>query len=173
MSLRPVRQPTLLLFLSLFLLLAVSPAAARETAPPLTGVVTWIYDADTLEVDPHGKVRLLGIDAPERTASERDRAFTRLGVDPARLRAVHGAGIAHGIQHLKGQTVTLICDTPRRDRYGRLLAYLYLADGRLYNRQLLEDGLVIVYRRFDFRLKADFLAAETQARQRGSGLWSR
>jgi micrococcal nuclease len=38
---------------------------------------------------------------------------------------------------------------------------------------LLEQGLVIVYRRFDFSLKGEFLAAESAAQRRGDGLWRR
>ena len=57
--------------------------------------------------------------------------------------------------------------------YGRLLAYVYLPDGRLLNRMLLEQGLAAVYRKFTFRMKTDFLTAEQQARQAGIGLWKK
>jgi micrococcal nuclease len=153
----------------------LSPAPARAVTPPtasLSGTVTWVYDADTLNVDPYGKVRLLGIDSPEKTASTRDLAFTRLGIAPGRLRPVHGEGLAWAIRNVKGQKVTLVLDQSERDRHGRLLAYVHLADGRLVNRLLLEEGLVIVYRRFNFERKADFLAAEAAARGKATGLWS-
>jgi micrococcal nuclease len=153
-----------------WLVVVVTPchAAPKE----LTGTVTWVYDADTLRVDPHGRVRLIGIDAPEKSTSDRDLAFTKLGITPRRLRKMHGAGLAWAIQHAKGQTVTLVKDQTERDRHGRLLAYVRLANGRLLNRVLLEEGLVIVYRRFPFASKEDFLAAEALARQRGIGLWA-
>ena len=118
-------------------------------------------------------MRLLGIDAPEKSASDRDQTFIRLGILPKRLRAIHGAGLAYAISNVKGQIVTLTAGTPPRDRHGRLLAYVRLPDGRLLNRLLLEEGLVIVYRRFDFERKDDFLAAETEAKRRGVGLWAR
>ena len=161
--------------LALLLLFAWLPAAAplRAMAPPavLTGTVTWIYDADTLDVAPHGTVRLIGIDAPEKTPSDRDQPFVKLGVARRRLREVHGAGLAWSIGNVKGRQVTLTGDQPERDRHGRLLAYVRLPDGRLLNRVLLEQGLVIVYRRFDFALMDDFLAAEGDAQRRGVGLW--
>ena len=163
---------------SLFLLGLIawlSPSAelyAATPTAPLSGTVTWIYDADTLEVEPHGKIRLLGIDAPEKTPSDRDQTFTRLGIAPRRLRPVHGAGLAWAIRNVKGKPVTLILDQTERDRHGRLLAYVRLPDGRLLNRVLLEEGLVIVYRRFDFQHKDDFLAAEAAAKRDAVGLWS-
>lgn len=151
---------------------AAATAAAAPLPHPLQGLVTWVYDADTVEVAPHGTVRLLGIDAPERSASPRDYTFVQLGAAGERLRSIHAAGVAFGIRTVKGETVTLHCESPQRDRFGRLLAYLVLPDGRLYNRLLIEEGLAITYRRFDFLRKADFLAAEAQARQHGVGLWA-
>ena len=157
----------------LWLLLAALPPAqaAETTAARLSGSVTWVHDADTLEIAPHGKVRLLGIDAPEKSNSSRDEQFLALGTSRQHLRSIHQEGLAWCIRHVKGQQVTLGFDQTRRDRYGRLLAYVYLADGRLLNRTLLEEGLVIVYRRFPFRLKNEFLAVESAARERRAGLW--
>lgn len=161
-----------LLFVSAWLL-ADQMAFAGENPAALTGTVTWIYDADTFDIIPHGKVRLLGIDAPEKTASDRDGNFTRLGIAQKRLRPVHGAGLAWCLHNVKGRQVTLTFDDTRRDRHGRLLAYVRLPDGRLLNRVLLEEGLVIVYRRFPIDLKQDFLAAEAGAKTRNVGLWAR
>lgn len=162
----------LLAIIFALLLVAPRPATAAPPAPDqLTGTVTWVHDADTLEVTPHGKVRLLGIDAPEKNASSRDDKFTALGAPRSRLRPIHALGLAWCIEQVKNRPVTLTFDSTRRDRHGRLLAYVRLPDGRLLNRLLLEEGLVIVYRRFPFRLKTEFLAAESKARQEGVGLW--
>jgi len=160
--------------LSLFVALTCSHGLAGETpaAPTLHGVITWVYDGDTLEIKPVGKVRLIGIDTPERTASGRDRYLLSQGVAEPRLRQVYRAAKQFNINQMKGQQVRLGLDGPARDRYDRLLAYVYLADGRLLNRLLLEEGLAVVYRRFDFRLKDDFLAAEAAARERQLGLWA-
>ena len=168
------RQRGTAFFCCILLLLLVTPwraAAAPPLPASLTGTVTWVYDADTLEVTPHGKVRLLGIDAPEKSTSARDEKFTALGASRPQLRTLHKRGLEWCIRTVKGQTVTLSFDRTRRDRHGRLLAYVHLADGRLLNRLLLEEGLVIVYRRFPFRLKQEFLAVEAEARKRETGLW--
>ena len=118
-----------------------------------------------------GTVRLLGIDAPEYEASRRDRYYRRWGIDPATLRRIHREGKAYLIDSLKGRTVALATGKEQRDRHGRLLAYVYLPDGRLLNRLLLKKGYAVVYRRFDFELKADFLEAEDRARRTKLGLW--
>jgi micrococcal nuclease len=165
--------PTIICALGLFLL-ALPPVGGTAPVPTQpTGTVSWIYDADTLKIEPHGKVRLLGVDAPEKTPSSRDDKFLAMGIAPAQLRAAHRSGLAWCIDQVKGKQVGLSFDSTLRDRYGRLLAYVHLPDGRLLNQVLLEEGLVIVYRRFPFRLKADFLAAEALARESGIGLWSR
>lgn len=164
------------IFLALIFFLAggfPAPGTAAARPVPLTGTVTWVYDADTLDIAPYGKVRLLGIDAPEKDASDRDHNFIKLGIAARQLRPVHGAGLAWCIKQVKGVTVQLTLDRTEKDRYGRLLAYVRLPDGRLLNRLLLDEGLVIVYRRFPFDLKDDFLAAEAAAKKRGVGLWTR
>jgi len=156
--------------LAALLLLTLGAAAGADD---LRGRVEWIYDGDTIRVAGIGKVRLLGIDTPEREAGPRDRFFVKLGGNGATLRRIAGEALRFNIEQAKGREVRLATDRQRRDRYGRLLAYVVLPDGRLLNRLLLEKGYAIVYRRFDFARKADFLAAETEARRHGAGLWAR
>jgi micrococcal nuclease len=139
----------------------------------LEGSVAWIYDGDTLKVAGIGKVRLLGIDVPERKASARDRYFARYDIPPTTLRRIHAQARDYLIRQTRGQTVRLTCERTTRDRYGRLLAYATLADGRLLNRLMLEQGYAVVYRRFEFAHKRDFLRAEAQARRLKRGLWQK
>jgi micrococcal nuclease len=139
-----------------------------------TGKVSWIYDGDTLKVDGIGKVRLIGIDTPEREDSPRDDYYQkRDSISSERLRKISRKALEFNIRQVKGKQVRLQFDRERQDKFGRTLAYIYLPDGTLLNRLLIEQGLASVYRRFDFRFKQDFLAAEEQARQAGIGLWAR
>ncbi len=149
------------------LLLWVGVAAAA------TGRVTWIDDGDTLQVAGLGSVRLLGIDAPEHTPSERDNFLLRQGVPEPTLRRISAAARAFNIATVKGREVTLSYDGETRDRHGRTLAYVFLPDGRLLNRLLLEKGYAVVYRRFAFSRKDEFLAAEAAARQQKVGVWAK
>lgn len=147
-------------------LLAGSVAAAE-----LSGRVERVYDGDTLVVAGIGEVRLLGIDAPEHEASARDSYYRRRGIAAMTLRRIAQSARRYVRQQAGSRIVTLKTDGSKRDRYGRLLAYVYLPDGRLLNRQLLAEGLAAVYRRFNFSLKQEFLAEEAAARRRGVGLW--
>lgn len=159
----------------LFALLLVLPAALgvppSTAATALHGRVSWIYDGDTIRVTGVGKVRLLGIDVPEREDSERDRFYRRWHIPPQHLRRISNAAVVYLIANLKGRQVTLDLDRVPRDRFGRLLAYVFLPDGTLVNRTLLDKGYASVFRKYEFRLKVEFLAAEQRARQRGVGLW--
>ncbi|APG28794.1 hypothetical protein A7E78_13735 [Syntrophotalea acetylenivorans] len=166
---RQLRRSTLIC--SFLLLLALLPSSA--SAETLSGRVKWIYDGDSIEVTGIGTVRLLGIDAPEHKASQRDRYYLRWGIEPATLRHINQAGKTYLIESVKGETVVLKTENKERDRYNRLLAYVYLPDGRLLNRLLLEKGFAVVYKRFDFEQKTDFLEAESQARCNKNGLWQR
>ena len=147
--------------------------AGLAGAADLHGRVTWINDGDTLRVAGIGAVRLIGIDSPEMETSPRDRYYQRRGIDRATLRSVAREALRFNIRTAKGKTVTLQTDVEPRDRYGRLLAYVVLPDGRLLNRLLLKKGYAAVYRRFDFRLKKDFLRTEAEARHRHLGLWQK
>lgn len=158
-----------LLFAALFYLLFITTIAGAAT--DLHGRVTRIYDGDTIHVAGIGKVRLLGIDVPERKASSRDRYFLRQDLTPATLRHIYVHARNLAIELSYGQTVSLTTEPPARDSYGRLLAYVTLPDGRLLNRILLEQGCAVVYRRFDFSLKKDFLQVEETARRAQRGMW--
>lgn len=150
----------------------VLPACAADREDKLSGTITWVYDGDTIAVDGIGKVRLIGIDTPEREHSGRDWYLNSQGVSTTKLREIYQAAKQFNIQYAKGQLVGLELDHPPRDKYGRLLAYVRLPDGRILNMELLKNGLAVVYRKFSFQRKSEFLAAEQQARKDKVGLWS-
>ena len=153
--------------LILFLLL-VSAAQSAE----LAGRVLWVYDGDTLKVENVGKVRLIGIDTPESKASSRDRFYTKkFSISREKLRKIAKQAKYYNIHNVKSQRVSLELDHTHRDKYDRLLAYVYLPDGRMLNRVLLQKGLATVFRRYDFQYKKDFLEAEIKARNGKLGLW--
>jgi len=141
--------------------------AAREpklieliTQPPLYRVES-VIDGDTIVVREGGKVRLLGINAPE--VAHRDRAAEPLG-DQARQRLQ---------QLLTGKRVYLEFDQQRRDRYGRLLAHVKLEDGIEINALLLREGLArALFLQPNMRHLYDYYRAEGAAQGASLGIWS-
>ena len=139
-------------------------AAHRGGDGPPAGIarVSAVVDGDTIDVTWSGhreRVRLLGVDTPET-------------VDPNRPIGCYGEeASAFTHRRLAGRTVRLTFDRQRRDRYGRLLAYVDV-DGRRFNDELLTDGyarlLVIPPNGLHGRLMLD---EERGARSAGRGLW--
>ena len=92
--------------------------------------VTRVYDGDTIEALVSGrseKIRYIGIDTPEMDDSR-----------PAVLEMARDAARANR-ELVGGRTVRLELDVQERDRYGRLLAYVWLGDTRV-NEWLVREG---------------------------------
>lgn len=146
------------------------PLAARPT-PPAAGdaipagsrpaTVTTITDGDTIRVAVGGvdePVRLLEVDAPEidgGCGAEHATAFVRRRVPV-------------------GSIVWLERDVSDRDRYGRLLRYVWTADGQLLNAAIVRAGWARakLYPPDDGRW-AQVQRAERRARRAGRGIWRR
>ena len=140
-----------------------SPSAAPTTAAAAVVRVTKVTDGDTVHVAYLGsdeRVRLIGVNTPE---------VDWYGGEAQCYGAEAGL---YARRRLSGARIRLVVDVERRDRYGRLLAYVYL--GReLFNLTLVRLG----YARADpvppdTRLAAVFQRAEDTARNAGAGLWS-
>jgi micrococcal nuclease len=104
-----------------------------------------------------GRVRLIGIDTPE-VFGGRECFGPQASAFAKRL--------------LAGTTVRYAVGREARDRYGRLLAYLWLGDGRSVNAMLVERG----YARTltippNDRYAHDFARLAGAARRHGAGLW--
>ena len=107
-------------------------------------------------------VRLIGIDAPEMRPKEGGPPayFARQATDYLKKR-------------LDGRRVTLrLPETRTRDRYGRLLAYVYLDDSEDVNESLVAGGYAYADRRFAHDLRPQFERAEGAARSKRRGLWA-
>jgi micrococcal nuclease len=134
---------------------------------PGTGapVVREVIDGDTIVVRLHGadeKVRLIGIDTPETK-------------DPRKPVQCFGAeASAHTAELLpRGTEVTLVRDVEERDRYDRLLAYVYRVDDGLFvNLELARGGYadLLTYPP-NVAHTADFQGAVAEARREQRGLW--
>lgn len=149
----------------------VSAAAALTEPPPgvaaLPGegfdtVVERVVDGDTLVVDGGARVRLIGVDTPE-------------SVDPRQPVECFGREAAAFTAALvpAGTAVRLLTDAEPRDRFGRLLAYVWrLDDGLFVNAALVREGYAELLSIPPNVAYADHLATlAAEARAEGRGLW--
>jgi micrococcal nuclease len=147
-------------WLLLFLLpLLVAPAARGETDE---WIVVGVVDGDTIHVQ-RGvrveKVRYIGIDAPEIHHPTR-------GEEPGGREAA-----AVNRRLLGGRHVRLELDVRSRDRYGRLLAYVWVGD-LMVNAELVRLGYAqMMTVPPNVRHQALFLKLGREARAAGRGLW--
>lgn len=136
----------------------------KEPQAPPEGKDLWVarvYDGDTLELLDGSKVRLLGVDAPER-----ERADGKPGSEPGYREAADFTRAA-----AMAGPVRLAYDGERRDVYGRWLAQVSLEDGRDLNAELLRLGLARIYGRSEAGRLEAYKKIEAQAREQGVGLW--
>lgn len=136
-----------------------------------------VIDGDTVKIE-YGasgeSVRLIGIDAPESSSNSkaaRDSKRHNRSVDSIVGSGKRSSAFVRSVLK-KGDYVTLEFDVQQRDRYGRLLAYVYLADGRMLNELVVSSGYAYLLTvppnvRYRDRLRD----AYTKARNSGAGLW--
>ena len=141
------------------------------TASPATGtlpagidvVVRKVIDGDTIEVSGGERVRLIGIDTPE--TNDPNRPAGCFGTEATRFTASLLAS---------GTPVRLVGDAEQRDRYGRLLAYVYRrADGLFVNAELLRRGYAqLLTIPPNVAHTDEFVSIARDARAGSQGLWA-
>jgi micrococcal nuclease len=137
---------------------------AEQSQPGLYGINRFV-DGDTIAVNMNGNVetiRMIGIDTPE----------THKPNTPVQC---YGPEAANFTKTLIGsQSVRLQADSldTNRDRYGRLLRYVYLPDGRLVETELINNGYAFAYTLFPFQKKEEFSAHMQAAQAAKKGLWT-
>jgi endonuclease YncB( thermonuclease family) len=115
--------------------LATSKAERASWPDPPRGAVAAkvqrVVDGDTFVASVNGRrerVRVIGVDTPE-------------SVDPNRPDEPFGEEASNFAKHyLNDRTVRMAGDVEPRDRYGRMLAYVWLADGTFWNALLAAEG---------------------------------
>jgi micrococcal nuclease len=127
---------------------------------PQEALVAQVIDGDTLVLAGGIKVRVLGIDAPEMARDGQPADFL-----------AHRAKAALTELTLN-RRIGLEYDRLRYDRYGRLLAYLFLPDHTLVNAELVRRGMARVYSHApNARYRENLLAAQVEAIQAQRGIW--
>ena len=120
-------------------------------------------------------VRLIGIDAPEEHESDRlDRAARSAHRSKATIQALGRLASQFTRRHLLGRSVSLELDVEEHDRYGRLLAYVWLGERKLFNAEIVRAGYATAYTvPPNVRYAEWFRALEREARTERRGLWGR
>jgi len=143
-----------------------SPPAVKSAAVYLHSdyQVTKVDDGDTIIIDMNGaaeKVRFIGVDTPETK-------------DPRKAVQCYGKLASEFTKNkINNQRVRLEADelNTNRDRYNRLLRYVYLPDGTLLNAEIIRQGYGFAYTSFPFTQKEEFKQLEDFARTNNIGLW--
>lgn len=142
-----------------------------------TAQVLHVVDGDTIKLLYRGtpeSVRLIGIDTPESTnnpKTRRDVERSRTDIETI-LAMGKQAAVFTGSLVRPGDTVGLEFDAQERDRHGRILAYVYLKDGRMLNEEIAKAGFALPMTIPPNVKYADrFNEASRYARAHARGLW--
>lgn len=132
-----------------------------------------VVDGDTLKLSNGERVRLIGLDTPEVHYS--DKLLSDSKRDGRDIQAIQelgreAAGFTKSL--VKGKKVRLEFDVEKRDKYNRLLAYIYLQDGTFVNAEIIKAGygktMTIPP---NVKYAGYFLKLQEEARQNNKGLW--
>ncbi len=163
----------LIIFLLVLIVVVISQSnwlnnglkTAEQNQPGLYSINHYV-DGDTIAVDMNGTietVRFIGVDTPE---THRPSTPVQCYGPEA---AIHTKEVVSKFGKVRLQADPL--DT-NRDRYGRLLRYVYLPDGTLLDEQIIQQGYGFAYLSFPFSKKDQFAADQQTAQTAKLGLWS-
>jgi len=148
---------------------SATPTAEPSSKPAIETKevkITKVIDGDTVEVSLDGKiekVRLIGINTPET-------------VDPRTTIECFGIEASNKAKEiLNGKTVFLEADSSQdnRDKYQRLLRYVWLDDKTNFNKQMVSEGYAYEYTYgVPYKYQTEFKQVEKEARENKRGLWA-
>ena len=147
-----------LLFTQTYALASFCPPPSNAAQYP----VNYVIDGDTLRLQDHRRIRLIGIDTPELGGWGR---VTQPYARKAQQRLAE-------LVKANGDTVVLSIGEQSHDRYGRVLAHVYGQHGASLEEQLISEGLAYhVVIAPNVALAQCLAQAESEARSQGVGLW--
>jgi len=115
-------------------------------------LVSKVIDGDTIELENGKAVRLLGIDTPEKNELFYEEAKNTLK------------------QLVDGKRIVLVRDLENKDKYGRLLRYVFV--GKIFvNVEIVKKGYSISKAVPTMKYFSEFNKAEKKAREEGLGIW--
>jgi micrococcal nuclease len=141
------------------------PTSSQPSTPSQGYKVTEVVDGDTIKVSMNGSIetlRIIGLDTPET-------------LDPRKPVQCFGKEASNKAKaFLTGKTVTLEADSTQgeRDKYGRLLRYIFL-DGIDYGKTMISEGYAHEYTyKLPYKYQTAYKAAQASAEANKLGLWA-
>ncbi len=132
-----------------------------------------VVDGDTLLLTNGEKVRLIDIDAPESRPNPRAQKQVEMQSKDLETIIYMGKAAARFVQSLvkPGDQVTIEFDVEKRDRYGRLLGYDYLHNGKMLSEEIVKAGYTsLLTHPPNVKYQHVFLKAYREARKKKRGL---
>ena len=149
-----VRCSIFFIFLSIF---ATAPCVSAQSWV----TVKYINDGDTITLANGKRVRYIGINSPE------------IDHDQHKAQPFGYAARTFNKQMVLNRKIRLDFDLERHDRYGRLLAYVFLPDGSFLNERLLQQGYAFfLYKKPNLKFSQRLLNAQQGAMKACKGLWN-
>ncbi len=167
-----MKTPLKALSFIFILALLSSPLHAQQTT-----TVVRVVDGDTLKIRYWGKeesIRLIGIDTPESRVNKKTKRDAKRSGQDIKTIIEMGKRATKYVESLvkPGDLITIEFDAQEKDRYGRLLGYVYLSNGKMLNEEIVKAGYANVMTiPPNVKYKDRFLKAYQEARERKRGLW--
>jgi micrococcal nuclease len=122
--------------------------------------VKWVCDGDTIVLRDGRHVRYIGINAPE------------IAHDNHKAEAFGYVAKKYNQSLVGSKKVRLEFDKEKHDRYGRLLAYIFLSDGTFINKKMIENGYAyVLHLRPNVKYDDALLKAQRDAMSAKKGMW--
>jgi len=145
------------------------------------GVLERVKDGDTFQMRIHGKsesIRLFGIDTPEKFI-RRNRKLNRdvrmCGVGREAM-VEAGQEASHFAEQVMEVGKTYKMELMEGSSHGRLIGWVYLPDGKVYNVEVVRQGYGVVYRKYSrthHQKDRELMKAQKYAQTHQKGLWSK
>jgi micrococcal nuclease len=167
-------------FIFSIILLFPALTAARSISPDRgPDTVVQIVDGDTLTIQHNGraqKIRLIGIDAPESRINNKTKKDAARGNEDLDTITKMGKEATRFVKKIvkPGDPISIEFDKQTRDKYGRLLGYVYLSNGKMLNEEIVKAGYAnLMTYPPNVKYQDRFLKAYREARENSRGLWAK
>ena len=162
-----------ILFVILSLFLSTITYAQQRT------MATRVIDGDTIQALYGGvekRIRLIGIDTPESRVNRKAKKDKYANMSEHDTKAIIEMGkkakaYVDGLLK-RGDMITIEVGVQEMDKYGRLLGYVYLSNGKMLNEEIVKAGYAVIMTiPPNVKYKDRFLIAYQEAKEDKRGLW--